>query len=302
MYGFRIVGNTKQRRILVDADKALAAYAACDPAANLESEAYLSAFVFGEDFATFLRGTGGFTKGYDGPCSARFIHWDVDRTDLNEALTDARRLAVAIRHYGEPLIFYSGSKGFHLDLAVSFEASPIYNQVAKAFALMAAKDITIDRGVFDKVRPFRAPNSRHPKTGRFKVNLTFDELTSLDLDAIQALASQPRPFELPSSALTEHPDWQAAIAEVQQQAEANQVRSDARLNQLTCEFICKGATEGDRHRLLFSAAANLAEFGCPPALAHALLTEPALDTGLPPRDVKRQIECGLSYRRSVNVA
>jgi hypothetical protein len=46
---------------------------------------------------------------------------------------------------------------------------------------------------------------------------------------------------------------------------------------------------------LFSAAANLAEFGCPPALAHALLTETALDSGLPPNDVRRQIDCGLSH-------
>lgn len=50
---------------------------------------------------------------------------------------------------------------------------------------------------------------------------------------------------------------------------------------------------GDRHRLLFSAAANLAEFGCPPALAHELLTESALDSGLPPKEVRRQIDCGL---------
>jgi hypothetical protein len=45
---------------------------------------------------------------------------------------------------------------------------------------------------------------------------------------------------------------------------------------------------------VFSAAANLAEFGCPPALAHALLTESALDSGLAPNDVRRQIECGMS--------
>jgi len=44
---------------------------------------------------------------------------------------------------------------------------------------------------------------------------------------------------------------------------------------------------------LYSAARNLGEFGCPPALAHALLTEPGLDCGLAPKDVHRQIECGL---------
>jgi len=46
---------------------------------------------------------------------------------------------------------------------------------------------------------------------------------------------------------------------------------------------------------LFSAAANLGEFNCPPALAHALLTEAGLDSGLSPSDVRRQIECGLNH-------
>ena len=68
---------------------------------------------------------------------------------------------------------------------------------------------------------------------------------------------------------------------------------DARLNRQTLDFIRDGAATGDRHRLLFSAAANLAEFGCPTSLAHALLSEAALDSGLKPSDVRRQIDCGL---------
>ena len=48
-----------------------------------------------------------------------------------------------------------------------------------------------------------------------------------------------------------------------------------------------GAREGERHVRLFRAAANLAEFDGPPALAHALLTEAALDSGLTPSAVRR---------------
>ena len=44
---------------------------------------------------------------------------------------------------------------------------------------------------------------------------------------------------------------------------------------------------------VYGAAANLAEFGCPPKLGHALLTESALDSGLSPAETRRQIECGL---------
>ena len=52
---------------------------------------------------------------------------------------------------------------------------------------------------------------------------------------------------------------------------------------------------GDRHRLLFSAAGNLAEFGCPAALAHELLTDVGLDTQLSPSEVRRPFDCGLSF-------
>ncbi|MDB5297248.1 MAG: hypothetical protein JWO31_3231, partial [Phycisphaerales bacterium] len=48
-----------------------------------------------------------------------------------------------------------------------------------------------------------------------------------------------------------------------------------------------------RHRRLYAAARNLAELGCPPALAHALLTDPALDCGLTPADARRQVDCGV---------
>lgn len=66
------------------------------------------------------------------------------------------------------------------------------------------------------------------------------------------------------------------------------------LNRSTLDYIRNGADQGDRHRLLYSAAANLGEFGCPSALAVVLLEEPALDSGLPPKDVRRGIECGLA--------
>ena len=74
----------------------------------------------------------------------------------------------------------------------------------------------------------------------------------------------------------------------------------ARLNRATLDFIANGAGTGDRHRLLFSAAANLAEFGCPVELAHELLTEAALDSGLSPSETRRQIDCGLNHSRKGN--
>src|SRR5262249_43699031 len=118
-YGFRIVGPTWGERRLVVAAAALAGYAACDPQAEPDREAYLSAFTFGADFRQLLESTGSI-KGFAGPCWAPWLWWDIDReNDPDRALSDARRLAGAVLERFPALdddgllLFYSGSKGFH---------------------------------------------------------------------------------------------------------------------------------------------------------------------------------------------
>ena len=314
-YGFRIVGATTETRRLITWAVAFSAYAACDSRANLDRECYLSAFTFGDEFRQRADGHGHGhvdVKGYAGACWSPFIWFDIDRDDLDRATADARRLAVSIDERYKLadnvlLVFFSGSKGYHLGLPTWLWSpcpSVTFNAIARRFAetLAASIGVVIDSGVYDKVRAFRAPNSRHQKTGLHKRRLTLDELVNMSTDRIVELAREPAPFDvrepLEVSQLARD-DWQAAIETVEQQAAAIQQRraesnGSATLNRATLEFIREGATTGDRHRLLFSAAANLAVFGCPPALAHALLTETGLDSGLPPKDVRRQIECGLN--------
>ena len=188
--------------------------------------------------------------------------------------------------------------------AMAEDPSADYHKTARRFAEHAAETavVTIDAGVYDRVRAFRAPNSRHPKSGLHKRHLTLDELTGLPLEKIVELSREPSQFDVPMPKGTSDQavaDWQAAVELVAEEAEAKAVRRAATggvpiLNRSTLDFIQHGADRGDRHRLLFSAAANLGEFGCPPSLAIALLEESALDAGLPPKDVRRQVECGLA--------
>ena len=67
-----------------------------------------------------------------------------------------------------PLMFFSESKGFHLGLPTDLwqpSASLTFHRTARRLAegLAAAAQVTIDGGVYDTVRAFRAPNSRHPE-------------------------------------------------------------------------------------------------------------------------------------------
>lgn len=310
-YGFRILGGCFQTRRLVDAAAALSAYAAVDPRCEPDRESYLSAFWFDETFRRHLDETGS-TAGYAGPCWSPWLWFDLDGEELHYAYKDAAALAVFLVERfavkpAELLIFFSGAKGFHIGVptalwmpAASLDFHRVCRRLAENAAALAA--VTIDTGVYDRVRAFRAPNSTHPKTGLHKRRLTLDELTGLPLEKIVELSREPAAFELPKPPGRNDQaaaDWQAAADQVARENEAKAARRAAgngspTLNRSTLEFIRDGVGKGDRHRMLFSAAANLGEFGCSPALAVALLEESALDSGLPPKDIRRGIECGLA--------
>jgi hypothetical protein len=314
-YGFHVMGSVCERRWPVDWQAAFVAYAACDPRAKSEDEAYLSHFVYGRDFDEYLN-SNRTEKGYDGPCGAIWLFFDIDRKDdLNRALHDARLLAAGILdRYPELddndlLIFWSGEKGFHLGLPTSLwrpTPSRCFHEIAERFCLAHAEraGVVIDRNIYSKVRLFRPPNSRHPMTNLYKRRLAFNELMNLNVDGIVELARQPMPFHVPAitvSSPTAATDWQAASETVERHAANRAGRrptfpdGSPKLNALTLAFIREGALEGEREVRLFQAAANLAELGCPAELAHALLFEVSLDSGLTPSETRKGINDGASH-------
>jgi hypothetical protein len=306
-YGFRLVGDVFNRRRLVDWWAALRAYASCDARAALDTPAYLSAYCYPADFAAHLDANGT-PKGYAGAAAAPFIWFDLDAADLDESLASARKLAGTLldryRSLDDDglLLAFSGSKGFHVGLPVGDLAGPAVATpaVVRRFAEAAARraGATIDVSIYDRIRPFRAPNSRHQKTGLHKRRLALDELLALPSARIVELAREPMPFDLPAPCddSTLLADWQMASDEASQSAAVRRSNGmPGRLQRETLDFIRDGADLGSRHPRLFRAAANLAEFGCPPALAHELLTPAGLDSGLPPGEVRRQIDCGLAH-------
>lgn len=325
-YGFRIVGGCDEARRLVDATAALSGYAACDERAQVEREAYLSAFQFAADLRGRVDEYGHVdVRAFDGVCWSPWLWFDIDREgELAQAAIDAGRLAGSlVERYRlderDLLVFFSGAKGFHVGLPTALwspEPSAAFNRIARRMAerLAETAHVAIDTGVYDKVRPFRAPNSRHAKTGLYKRRLSLDEVTLLSVDAVVKLAAEPEPFDLPTpraawhdgndaGAIAAKADWQAAGLAVEQgdaaQAQRHAANGGVTLNRVTLEIIRDGTTlgtparNGDRHRLLYSAARNLAECGAPAALVFDLLTESGLDSGLTPSDVRRQIQCGI---------
>lgn len=318
-YTFRVVGHLYNRRRRVDAAMAFHAYRQCDPVARVHEESYLGVFQFGEDFAAHLASTGS-TRGYAGSTWSTYIWWDIDRDaaagGVERAIVDTRQLMMTlVERYqvSEEYIlpFISGGKGCHLGLPTALwcpRGGDSYHLVAREFAgrVAANAGVAIDTGVYDRVRAFRSPNSRHPRTGLHKTFVQPRQFALLTLDDSVVLAARPTPFEVPDlCGVDQVPllagEWKAAMAAVTSRRTALEERRNdiaagttlARVNRLTLDLI-KGepVAVGDRHRTIYSAARNLAEAGAPRHLVSQLLREAALDTGLPPREVDRQIDCG----------
>lgn len=97
--------------------------------------------------------------------------------------------------------FFSGGKGFHLYIREEFFNLPPSENTAKHFERIVnqiGKDLnlsTLDDGIYQANRKFRIPNSRHPKTGLYKVELTYDQL-KLPIAEIVQLAKAPKALTL----------------------------------------------------------------------------------------------------------
>lgn len=319
IYGFRVMDTVSDDRKLVDWPVAFAAFASLDSRCELPRQQYLSAYVFPSDFGDYMR-SNQTPRGYSGSCWSRWLWFDVDHEqDAEAALNDARHLVVYLAERytvkEELLIWFSGSKGYHIGLPTSLwgpDASPLFARTCRLFAeqlaglgglpiIQTTNGKTrggLDLSIYDRQRLFRAPNSRHAKTGLYKRFLTVDDLMALTVGEIRTRAGAPAAFDIPvdpalhSQAVD---DWKEACDNVTKEIEVVRpagVPPD-RLNRLTLEFIRNGACIGSRHPTLYSAARNLAEFGCTFELALALLEPPARESGLCPADIRRQVRCGL---------
>lgn len=311
--GAFVHGSPRVARELVLHNELFTAYA--DGEVDDEREAYLSHFVFGEEMRTHYDSHRQSVANYPGPCWCRWIVLDIDRPDLVVALEAARRIVKVVhQHYpemdGDVPVYFSGGKGFHILIELANNPSPAngFHRVARAYAesLSARAGVQIDNSIYDIARIIRLPNTKHPRTGLFKRRIDSEMLLSSTIDQIREHARSaagdglPRVRPCPKNLAD---DWRQAEEKVARGNEARAVHLAAtcrealqrRAPRYLLEFLRFGVNEGERHVTLFWCAAWLTEQGAPPNLCFALLTEPGEDVGLMPRDVERQIQCGIKH-------
>ena len=310
--GAFILGAPTSPRALVQHTELLNAYA--DGELEDEREAYLSHFVFSTEMQSHYHGNGRSVAGFVGPCWCRWLVLDIDRANLVEALADARKLVTFLHDRypeaeGTVPVYFSGGKGFHVLVELAHAPTPSldFHRVARMFAELLADraGVRIDTSVYDIAHIIRLPNTQHPRTKLFKRRIDTDVLFRLNIPGILEHAKHPAGDGIPAACscpLNLAGDWRAAEREAVRAAEARDTRrggctgtSDERAPRYFLDFLRFGVNEGERHQTLFRSAAWLTEQGSPPSLVVALLTEPGRDVGLTPKDVERQIACGVEH-------
>ena len=313
--GAFVSGAMTSPRALVRHADLLTAYA--DAALEDEREAYLSHFAFGAEMETHFAANRNSVAGFVGPCWCRWLVLDIDRADaLADALADARRLVAALyQRYPETVgdvpVYFSGRKGFHVLVELAHNPPPAvgFQHAARAFAeaLAARAEVKIDTSVYDIAHIIRLPNTRHPRTGLFKRFVASESLFQMTPARILEHAKHPAGDGIPAvrtipAKLAD--DWRDAEAATARATEARAERRgacagtpDQRAPRYFLDLLRFGVDEGERHQRLFRCAAWLTEQGAPPSLVAALLTEPGRDVGLTPKDVDRQIACGIEHAR-----
>lgn len=307
--GFRCLDRINAIRELVDWHELFVTMATCSGVGLMGRTVFGSTYAFNGDMTEHAAvnargGKPGSLADYTGMVHSPLLIFDIDRKDANgngdvgRSLEDVIRLYAFLLERGidarNILLSFSGNKGFHLQIPSMVAAalpSKLFAKTAGRFCglLAAEAGVAIDPAMYQSLQPLRAPNSRHDKSGLFKVMLTPDELLGLSARQIQSLASTPRRFTPPSFACEPLPVlaelWVAAEQLVHSpplvRGTADERTGAPRLFRATWDYLVNGALEGCRATEHFKAAANLMDFETKEDLVSALLERPAELSGLP---------------------
>ncbi len=119
-------------------------------------------------------------RGFHEPALGK-IAFDFDSANITDAQKECLQVIEALNPT-QYEIFFSGNKGFHLMVnakALGIEPSENCARDSGAFAekLKATLNLkTLDLSIYKPAQKFRIPNSLHPKTNRYKIKISLDEL------------------------------------------------------------------------------------------------------------------------------
>ena len=244
--------------------------------------AYTSVYSYGPEALEYFNthhtnsGARGSLSGYEGSATANHLIFDLDSEDLNKSHTDALTLVNRLMHQykfaqDSISIFFSGGKGFHVKVKVG---DSLTNEQLKSICSHIAEGIeTFDPKIYNKTRLIRIVNSKHEKTGLYKVELPLSNfLSEGDVEDFKEYARGPQliyshtPSFLPEELLNLAPLNNTSIkAEILTQ-DITELNFGLKPNDMPyCKYaILNGFfPEGSRNECIYSMAAYYKSKGYP---------------------------------------
>ena len=136
------------------------------------------------------------TSGYEGESFCRYVPIDIDSDDLNKAKETAFNIINQLSCLFDVdidciRIFFSGSKGFHLELPYSlFGIEPCTNLPYRLKKTMQKLEFDVDMSMYQHNRLWRLPNTINSKTNLYKIQLKYRDLDK-SIDEIKSMAEKP---------------------------------------------------------------------------------------------------------------
>lgn len=125
--------------------------------------------------------------------------WDFDSSrQLEAAQSDTKELCTRLLAHGIPenkiQVFFSGNKGFHVQMMIDENLS---RQQFRNITFNLAKGLTtFDVRINDEPRVVRAPLTRHPESGLYKIPITIENLNTLSIGDIKVMAVDTKAYSM----------------------------------------------------------------------------------------------------------
>lgn len=124
--------------------------------------------------------------------------WDFDSRQLEDAQRDTKELVSRLLEQGVPedktQIFFSGNKGFHVQLMIT---ENLTRKQFRNIVFNLAKGLTtFDVRINDEPRVIRAPLTKHPESGLYKIPVTIEDLNTLSIGDIKVMSTDIKDYSL----------------------------------------------------------------------------------------------------------
>lgn len=162
---------------------------------NPYSDWYTSVYYYGPESINYFRQNGNSIKDYTGSAFSKKLIFDFDSDKIINARNDAITLLNRLNDHGinvreSALVYFSGCKGFHVEVFLDKELHP---DILKKVCSSIAKGLpTFDESIYNITRLIRLNNTKHQVTGLYKIGFTPLEFKDLDIEKIKELAKIPK--------------------------------------------------------------------------------------------------------------